>query len=227
MVDYEEIIQGLLRARAGQQAVSAERVYFTKTDRGVDPKRENPFKYWPGTVPVLLSVPYSVRYLKNRKIMKSAEFTGSLGYLTGEMSGCHVLAVSKFYRGDPESDFPCIYKSFMGEICRKNQINLVLNLQGLTRDSQFDVDLAVISMVSKGEKVVKVLVRSLEGCGLTGLAINQLRPEPGSVAHFVSSDLGLTVVQVRVNRKYRVPNQNHHGFCRALAALVTGIKDLK
>jgi len=129
MIDYNEIIEGLLRARANEQAVAAERVHFTKTDRAVDPKRENPFKYWPGSIPVLISVPHSVRYLKQKKIMKSAEFTGSLGYLLGEMSGCHVLAVGKFYRGDPNNDNPCLYKDLLAGICRKQGIKLVLDLQ--------------------------------------------------------------------------------------------------
>ncbi|MHB8170428.1 MAG: hypothetical protein ACYDG6_02665 [Thermincolia bacterium] len=112
------------------------------------------------------------------------------------------------YRGDPDSDIICSYKNFLSEICRNNQINIVLTLQGLSRESQYDADLGIVSTGNKGEKVVKDLARSMEGYGLANIAINGLIPEQGSVAHFVSMELGLTAIQIRVNRKYRVLNQN-------------------
>ncbi|MHB1166995.1 MAG: hypothetical protein ACYC4E_00220 [Carboxydocellales bacterium] len=90
-----------------------ERVYFTKTDRKVNPKRESPFKYIPGTIPIIVSAPHAVRHLRKKEIKRSDEYTGATACLLNRFTGCHGLAVTKLYGEDANLDYPSVYKDYL------------------------------------------------------------------------------------------------------------------
>ncbi|HEX3031276.1 MAG TPA: hypothetical protein VHS59_03420, partial [Bacillota bacterium] len=114
----------LLQMRISEEAAAIERVYFVKTDKPVNPRLESPFKYLPGTIPILISAPHAVRHKRRKEIKPSDEFTGSLAHLLNRFAGCHVLAATKLYDGDPNFDYPCRYKDHLAELCSSHKIRL-------------------------------------------------------------------------------------------------------
>lgn len=77
----EDKTESLVKQKIGEEAFAIERVHFVKTDRMHNPKKVNPFKYSPGSLPVLVSAPHSVRHMRQKKIKPSDEFTGSMACL--------------------------------------------------------------------------------------------------------------------------------------------------
>jgi hypothetical protein len=206
-----------------EDAVAIERVYFTKTDRRVNPTKVNPFIYLPGLLPILVSAPHSVRYIKQKKIRVSDEFTGATAILLNKLTGCHTLAVSKLYGGDPNSDSPCLYKHKLQDICNSEKIKLILDLHGCPREKEFD-----IGIISEGKKVLKVpletIITTLQASGLPKVAENYGGLENNSITVFGNNQLSIPTFQLEVNKKFRVPHQNGNSYKAMLRALCQLIK---
>lgn len=214
--------------RIHEQAVAIERVHFVKTDRKVNPKKVDPFCYLPGTHPILVTAPRSVRYQVKKSIKPSHEFTGAFTYLLHQLAGCSMLAVSKFYGGDPDRDFPCIFKEKIAQICAEKKIKLVLDFQGTGRTTEYDLQLETNSADahSPSQKLAAVLARVCEERGLTVGIIPGKKEPPHTVLGFVAEELGLPAVRLLLNRKLRVPHQNGKDFHKALGALVEALARL-
>lgn len=218
----EEMIEQLTRARINEQAVNIERTYFYKTDKKANPRQENPFRVFPGRIPILVSAPHAVRHVRDRKIKKSDEFTGSIDYLLNQLTGCYSLAVTKLYGGDPNVDSPCIYKELLASLCREHKVTLVLDLHGAAREHDFDIDIGSRegrSLLGQS-KVLTLLTENLMSAGLKNISQNYF-PAKGinTITHFTNRELGIPALQLEINRKYRVPAQNPQDFTRLLAGL--------
>lgn len=229
MQNPQALITGLLHKKIYLEAVAVERVHFVKTDRRHDPKKVTPFRYLPGRIPVLVSAPHAVRHYREKKIKPSDEFTGSIACLLHQLTGCHTLAVTRLYGGDPNFDYPCIYKSFLGDICREHSVKLVIDLHGAARDHDFDIDIGTVngaSLLGK-QKILQRLVTSLENTGFTRISQNFFSTvNENIITRFAANELAVPALQLEINKMYRVPHQNGEAYCRMMAALITFIQDL-
>jgi hypothetical protein len=229
MDNPQELIADLLHKKIHLEAAAVERVHFVKTDRRHDPKKSTPFRYLPGRVPVLVSAPHAVRHYREKKIKPSDEFTGSIACLLHQLTGCHALSVTKLYGGDPNFDYPCIYKSYLGDICRKYGIRLVIDLHGAARGHDFDIDIGTVngaSLLGK-QKILQRLILSLENAGLTRISQNYFSTtNENIVTGFVARELNTPAMQLEINKMYRVPHQNGQAYCQLMAALFAFIDGL-
>lgn len=219
----DNLIQQLINRRIYEEAMAIEKVYFTKTDRTVNPKKEIPFKYLTGTIPILVSAPHAVRHIRQKKIKQSDIFTGSLAFLLNQITGCHTLAVTRLYGGDPNFDQPCIYKDHLAKICQENKINFVIDLHGASADKAYDMDMGTMhgrSLLNHPE-LKGLIIDAFQKAGITNLSSNELPAAiQNTVTKYSANLLGIPSVQLEVNRKFRTPNQNPMAYCRILAALV-------
>jgi hypothetical protein len=225
----EDILQELSRARINEEAVSVERVYFYKTDKRVNPKQEEPFWFSLGELPVLVSAPHAVRHYRQKKIKMSDQFTGSIVYLLNKLTGCHTIATTKLYGGDPNIDNPCIYKERIAEICGREKVKFVLDIHGASREREFDVDFGTDSgktLLVKA-RMLETLEHNFQDFGLSRISHDHFAAKgPNTIANYVARELKIPAVQVEINKQYRVPAQNPQGFHRLLGALVESIKEL-
>ncbi|KJS84437.1 MAG: hypothetical protein JM58_10810 [Peptococcaceae bacterium BICA1-8] len=225
----ERILKELSRARLNEEAVNVEKIHFYKTDRRVNPKQEDPFWFSIGEVPVLVSAPHAVRHYRQKKIKMSDQFTGSIAYLLNRLTGCHAIAVTKLYGGDPNVDNPCIYKEKIIDFCSKEKIKFVLDIHGAAREREFDVDLGTNkekNLLGKME-ILETLEQNFQGFGLSKISLDYFAASgPNTVANYVARELGIPAVQIEINKQYRVPAQNPQGFHRLLGALAESIKSL-
>lgn len=211
----------------GEQAFSIERIHFVKTDRLHNPKKVTPYKYFPGTVPILVSAPHAVRHIRHKKIKPSDEFTGSLAYLLNEVTACHSLAITKLYGGDPNFDGQCIYKDFINSLNAQNRFKLVIDLHGASREHDFAVDIGTINGVSLlGQNhYSKVLKNSLLNYDISPISENRFTVSGNkTVTAYASENLGIPALQLEINKKFRSPNQNPTDYCRVLAALADFVR---
>lgn len=229
MSDKAELLAEFQRARMNEEAVSIERVYFYKTDKKVNPQQEEPFWISRGQLPVLVSAPHAVRHYRQKKIKMSDQFTGALAYLLHKLTGCHALAATKLYGGDPNIDNPCIYKSRLAEICCREKVKLVLDIHGAAREQDFDVDFGTDgskTLLGKA-KILTVLARNFQDFGLSNVSKDHFAASgPNTITNYVARELKIPAVQIEINKQFRVPSQNPQGFHRLLGALAASIKEL-
>ena len=221
--------QQLMEAKIYEEAFSIEQVYFTKTDKKINPKKQIPFKYWPGNIPVLISAPHSVRHERRKKIKVSDQFTGSLAYLIHKLTGAHALAVTRLYGGDPNFDNPCIYKDYLAKISSMNKIYLLIDLHGAAKDREFDIDFGTMNGASllKKDKILEFFHNYFNSYNFKEISSNNFAGSiQNTVIKFSAQQLMIPAIQLEINRKYRAPNQNPEAYCRLVSALVDSINKL-
>lgn len=229
MNQQEDILGEFSRNRINEEAVNIERIHFYKTDRRVNPKQEEPFWFSMGDLPILVSAPHAVRHYRQKKIKMSDQFTGSIVYLLNKLTGCHVIAATKLYGGDPNVDNPCIYKEKIADFCSVNKVKVILDIHGAAREREFDVDFGTNSgknLLGKAG-ILDTLQQSFQNFGLSRTSLDHFAASgPYTVANYVARELRIPAVQVEINKQYRVPAQNPQGFHRLLGALAESIKKL-
>lgn len=228
MDKHDDILDEFNRSRINDEAVNIEKVYFYKTDKRINPKQEDPFWVSIGKLPVLVSAPHSVRHFRQKKIKMSDQFTGSIAYLLNQLTGCHAIAVTNLYGGDPNFDNPCIYKQRITEICKRENVKFVLDIHGAARERESDVDLGT----NRGETLFKssmleLVERNFKDFGLSKITRGHFAAAgPNTISSFVARELGIPALQIEINKQYRVPAQNPKGFHRLLGALVSSVREL-
>jgi hypothetical protein len=225
----EDILQGFNRARLNEEAVNVERIYFYKTDKRVNPKQEESFLFFSGKLPVLVSAPHAVRYYTQKKIKMSDQFTGSIVFLLNKLTGCHALAVTKLYGGDPNIDNPCLYKEKISEICGRERIKFILDIHGAAREREFDVDFGTNNgkTLRNKARTLETLEQNFLDFGLSRISQNYSSATGfNTIANYAARELGIPAVQLEINKQYRVPAQNPQGFHRLLGALTESIQEL-
>lgn len=211
--------------KINEQAAAVERIHFVKTDRQVNPQKTTPFIYLSGRIPILISAPHSVRHFRKKQIKSSDEFTGSLGYLLQQITGCHTIAVTKLYGGDPNWDYPCLYKDAIEHITKEHKIKVILDIHGAGRDCDFDIDMGTMkgrSLLGK-HQIASWVKDKLEEEGFTDISSNffSAAGQDGqyTVTRFVAEELHIPALQLEINRKYRNPHQNGVDYFRLFHAL--------
>lgn len=229
MSNPEDILGEFRRSRLNEEAVNIEKVYFYKTDKRVNPKQEDPFWYSHGKLPVLVSAPHAVRHYRQKKIKMSDQFTGSIVYLLNQLAGCHAIAATKLYGGDPNFDDPCIYKERIAEICQREKVKFVLDIHGAAREREFDVDFGTNggkNLLGK-TRILELIERNFQGFGLSKLSRDHLAASgPNTISNYIARELGIPAVQLEINKHYRVPAQNPQGFHRLVGALAESVREL-
>ncbi len=229
MQNSRDLMSDLYHKKLHLEAAAVERIHFVKTDRRHDAKKTSPFRYLPGQIPVLVSAPHAVRHYRQKKIKPSDEFTGSIACLLNQLTGCHALAVTKLYGGDPNFDHPCIYKDFLADISRQHELGLILDLHGAAREHDFDIDIGSVNGVSLlgQNKILPRLVKSLEDAGLSRISHNYFSTANEKIiALFAARELRIPALQLEINKMYRVPHQNGSAYCQLLTALTLFIRSL-
>ena len=219
----------LVKTKIGEEAFDIERVYFVKTDRRSNPRKIDPFRYFEGSLPVLISAPHSVRHIRHKKIKPSDEFTGSMACILKKLTGCHSLAVTKLYGGDPNFDDKCIYKESIKNITAANKPKIVIDIHGASREHDFDIDIGTMkgnSLLGKNHYVA-LLRDSLEKHGISTISENRFTISgQNTVTSYVSQHLGIPALQLEINKRFRAPHQNPEDYCRMVAALAEFIQKI-
>ncbi len=198
-------------------AIAIERIHFPKTDRAVNPKKQEAFHHLQGDGHLLVTAPHAVRYGTRKKPQPSAETTGAIAFLLHETCHCHMLALRKFYGGDPEQDASCIFKEKMAEIIAEESISLVLNIGTLPAISPYDAEVSVI-VPGKQKKAESIIKHSCQNLG--DIIIDGAKSfSPNSVSGRALLN-GAGAIEFSLKKSFRVPRQNPSGFNDLMAALI-------
>ncbi len=142
-----------------------------------------------------------------------------------EACHCHLLALKKFYGGDPERDQPCRFKEKLARAVEEEKIRLVLNLGALPSSASYDAE--IITFVPAKQAAVEKIVETSWSPFIGRVRFGGAGPFDASSIAAAALMAGAGVVEVRLKKSLRVPRQNPADFNRAMAALVSLVESIR
>lgn len=214
---FEEYINN----KISEEAFAIEQTYFVKTDRRVNPKEVEPYRFFAGSVPILITAPHAVRHVRNKKIKPSDQFTGAISVVLHKKTRAYCLAATKLYGGDPAYDMPCIFKEKIREIVEKHKIKFVLDIHGAASERPFDVDIGTMKGISYGQG--RNFIQEIRECfhkhGIKRITLDNFPAvKQNTITRFAVEEIKCPAIQLEINRKYRA-YQNLHAFAQLMASL--------
>lgn len=228
-MDKEHMILKFIESKElDNKVIKIEKELFKKTNKEVNPIKENPFWTAKGDIPILISAPHAVRHYRNGRIKKSDYLTGSIVYLLNELTGCYGLSLTKYYGGDPNIDSSCIYKRRIKDICFNNDIKVFLDIHGAAGSKPWDIDFGTNSKLNLlgNIKFLDILESSFKYFSINKISHDYFAASlRTNVSYFVANELGIPAIQVEINRDYRSPKTNPENFNYLLSSIYKGIKE--
>jgi hypothetical protein len=109
------------------------------------PPGESAIVALPGSVPVLISAPHSVRHWRGSDWKQEEEYTAGLGYLLHQETGAHFIYGRYMLNPDPHDDGDDgPYKRALDDLISAARIRLGLDLHGARGDRDFAVALGTM-----------------------------------------------------------------------------------
>lgn len=182
-----------------------------------DRKLDGDFTIIKGTVPVLLSAPHTMSQLKEDCSVKSSEpYTKALALYLSEKLDCSCFIKNIDTGIDSNSDNYEEYKTELIRYIKKNNISLVLDLHGASKERNFDVELGTLNNLSADFSTIRELEEAFKENGVVNVEIN----EPfkgGGITRRIYASTDIDVIQIEINRKYR--DLDVSNFMKIIASL--------
>lgn len=208
-----------LRYIIGNQPVSApvdwaiqHEAQLAERYEQMPPYGEPDYKFTGGDTPVLVLAPHATAFWREGEFQEQESFTGSMAVLLNRISACHALTANYCMVADPcfYTDTP--FKSAVKDLVKSGKIGLVLMLMGATWQEAPGIQVSFAGE-SKGydfESRLRLKLSALEPLG------EQRRDEQiEPLTNFISNELGVPTLSVRLSRRYRMPRLQSMLFSRA------------
>jgi hypothetical protein len=183
------------------------------------PSGEADYKFIGGHLPVLALAPHATAYWREAEFQEADSFTGSMVALLNRMSGCHSLLANYCCVADPCWYVQTPMRRAFADVTKAGQIALVVMLLGSSWHEapglQLFCDgpnrLVCEDYVSR----LKLKLGSLESVTTEGSGDHHVRP----LMRFAAEELGVSIMAVRLHKRYRMPRLQLELFVNVLNQL--------
>ena len=156
-----------------------------------------------GSIPILLSAPHTVNFLKEDGNFKMREgYTKAIVKYLAQKTGAFLMIKENSDGIDPNKLEMEAYKRQLLEIIEKHQIKLVLDIHGAASHHDFALEIGSLDGVSARPETVKALKSALENQGIAPIAENNPF-KGGGITKAVHNNTKIEVLQLEINRNYR------------------------
>lgn len=156
-----------------------------------------------GTVPILLSAPHTVNFLKEDGNFKMREgYTKAIVKYLAQKTGAFLMIKENSDGIDPNKPEMENYKHQLLEVINKYQIQLVLDIHGAASHHGFTIEIGSLDGVSAGTQTIESLKTALKDQAITSVAENQPF-KGGGITKTVHGNTDIEVLQLEINRDYR------------------------
>lgn len=156
-----------------------------------------------GSIPILLSAPHTVNFLKEDGNFKMREgYTKAIVKYLAQKTGAFLMIKENSDGIDPNKIEMEDYKRQLLEIIEKHQIRLVLDIHGAASHHDFAIEIGSLDGVSAKPETIKALKTALLNQGITSVAENHPF-KGGGITKAVHSNTKIEVLQLEINRNYR------------------------
>ena len=161
-----------------------------------------------GTVPILLSAPHTVNFLKEDGNFKMREgYTKAIVKYLAQKTGAFLMIKENSDGIDPNKLEMENYKHQLLEVINKYQIQLVLDIHGAASHHDFAIEIGSLDGVSVRPQTIESLKTALKNQGIAPVAENQPF-KGGGITKTVHGNTNIEVLQLEINRNYR--DLTHH-----------------
>ncbi len=156
-----------------------------------------------GSIPILLSAPHTVNFLKEDGNFKMREgYTKAIVKYLAQKTGAFLMIKENSDGIDPNKIEMEDYKRQLLEIIEKHQIRLVLDIHGATSHHNFAIEIGSLDGVSARPQTIESLKTALKNQGITSVAENNPF-KGGGITKTVHGNTNIEVLQLEINRNYR------------------------
>ena len=161
-----------------------------------------------GTVPILLSAPHTVNFLKEDGNFKMREgYTKAIVKYLAQKTGAFLMIKENSDGIDPNKLEMENYKHQLLEVINKYQIQLVLDIHGAASHHDFAIEIGSLDGVSVRPQTIESLKTALKNQGIAPVAENNPF-KGGGITKTVHGNTNIEVLQLEINRNYR--DLTHH-----------------
>ena len=181
-----------------------------------------------GSIPILLSAPHTVNFLKEDGNFKMREgYTKAIVKYLAKKTGAFLMIKENSDGIDPNKLEMENYKHQLLEVINKYQIQLVLDIHGAASHHDFAIEIGSLDGVSARIQTIESLKTALKDQGIAPVAENNPF-KGGGITKSVHNNTKIEVLQLEINRNYRDlthPEKLYH-LCRSLENFLKSFSQL-
>lgn len=156
-----------------------------------------------GSIPILLSAPHTVNFLKEDGNFKMREgYTKAIVKYLAQKTGAFFMIKENSDGIDPNKPEMEDYKHQLLEVINKYQIQLVLDIHGAASHHEFTIEIGSLDGVSAKIQTIESLKTALKNQGIASVAENNPF-KGGGITKTVHGNTNIEVLQLEINRNYR------------------------
>ena len=156
-----------------------------------------------GSIPILLSAPHTVNFLKEDGNFKMREgYTKAIVKNLAQKTSAFLMIKENSDGIDPNKPEMENYKRRLLEIIEQYQIQLVLDIHGAASHHDFAIEIGSLDGVSVRPQTIESLKTALKNQGIAPVAENNPF-KGGGITKAVHSNTKIEVLQLEINRNYR------------------------
>ncbi len=177
------------------EALLAER--YEELPRAGEPD----YKFVGGELPILVVAPHATAFFSEGEFQEGDAFTGTMAALLNRLSGSHALITNYCCVADPYSYLETPFCRALADIIKSGQIGFVLMLLGAAWHESPGLQIQL-----KDENQEEYANRlKLELLDLESASANEFNPRLGKLPHFISEELNVPTLVLRMHKRYRMP----------------------
>ena len=156
-----------------------------------------------GSIPVLFSAPHTMYQLRDDGTTKLKEpYTKAIALYLNKYCNTYAIVKNNDTGIDSNRDNYDQYNVEMRRLIKENNIKLVIDLHGASKDRKFDVEFGTLNNLSADFSTIKELEEAFTENGINN--INHNNPfKGGAITQGIYSLDDIDVIQVEINAKYR------------------------
>ena len=156
-----------------------------------------------GSIPVLFSAPHTMYQLRDDGTTKLKEpYTKAIAIYLNKYCNTYAIVKNNDTGIDSNRDNYDQYNVEMRRLIKENNIKLVIDLHGASKDREFDIEIGTLYNLSADFSTIKELEEAFTENGINN--INHNNPfKGGAITQGIYSLDDVDVIQIEINGKYR------------------------
>lgn len=185
---------------------------------------EPPFRYAPGTLPVLISAPHGAAHRRDGRYKQEDEYTAAFARLLAERTGAHAIYTHALSEGDPNWDRESPYKAALAGVVDNHDIRFVVDIHGMSDRHKFGIAIGTMRGASCRQRHEALIVETLHMAQFSQATAAEVREFPElrwdrfvlnhsrftgglsshTVTRFATEELGVHAAQFEICARLRI-----------------------
>ena len=180
-----------------------------------------------GTIPILFTAPHTMNQIKEDGTVKPKEpYTKAIAlYLNKHFNSFCMIKINDTGE-DSNRDNRDEFKKELIRFIKDNNIKVVIDLHGSSKDRDFDIEFGTLNNLSADFSTVKELEEAFTENSINNIAYNDPF-KGGAITEYLYSLNDIDVIQVEINGKYRDYNNIEYleRLCKSFGNFINQYKE--